>query len=1072
MTRINTNVSSLIGRNNLNRANANLSQSLTRLSTGLRINTGKDDPAGLIASENLRSDITAIKKAIGNTDRANQVIATADSALGQVSSLLNDIRGLVTESANAGALSDEQIKANQLQVDSSLEALNRIAQTTTFQGRRLLDGSLDFIKSAGTNFSNLSGLQIDQANLGAAGQVDVEVAVSAAATKASVSVENINPVVPGVASTGTISFADSALTGSASIALPIETTAAVAGTGSLAFTVETVASTQAQGSFQTNATGTLTIAGQTVNIVADAAGAAGNATITSVVINDGAGSDNSSIAAGVLTINIQATLGAGADVDDIILAINNGSDGTGGNGDDLYTASSTGGATTVSGAQATAATATSIAGGGTISLDAVDNNLADGVEGNGAKTLTVQYGQAQNNAVYNAGTNTLVVNLTGASGTATLADIVTSINNGADGAGTGADNDFTATLDAGSGAIRAAAFPANFSLTDQAGVNATTTTRTISLTTNAEGGQNFDIQINSAATSSITDTDPLDGITASIVGDKTTGYTVTIANDAVVDLDNLATFLQTNIAELDTATISGSAANDLDLRTALATKPTGEQAVTGSQAQVTNTQAISVTGATANIGLSFVRGTVVGNTTLADRVAVSGDAENGYVITIDDSETVTFGDISDALETIAEIGAGGSSTVTPATVFDTATFDPSVANTAVTGARTAGSDVITITADDESPDFDGTISFNTTNATPGGITASVVDGNITISVDSTSRYSNAQIVSAINKLDGYSAEVTTAEGSGFFDANDVTESTAPTFTALSGGVARTGGLAADAVVQITGTQGSEVFNLKAGTDISTLVDQINLVSDATGVEASIGEDGTTLEINSTGYGSKAIVDVKVSSEGAGGTFTASLGSGARSEGTDIEATINGIAATGDGNSLSINTATLDLSTTVEAGFTGTAAFSITGGGALFQLGPDVVSNQQARLGISSVNTAALGGVSGKLYQLGSGGTADLAKDPTTAARVVEEAINQVTSLRGRLGAFQRTSLETNKNALNDTLSNLTEAESTIRDADFAEETANLTRSQILVQSGTRVLAIANQNPQNVLALLG
>ena len=57
------------------------------------------------------------------------LISTADSALGQVSSLLNDIRGLVVEAANSGALSDEQIAANQLQVDSSLEALNRIAQT-------------------------------------------------------------------------------------------------------------------------------------------------------------------------------------------------------------------------------------------------------------------------------------------------------------------------------------------------------------------------------------------------------------------------------------------------------------------------------------------------------------------------------------------------------------------------------------------------------------------------------------------------------------------------------------------------------------------------------------------------------------------------------------------------------------------------------------------------------------------------------------------------------------------------------------------------------------------------------
>src|SRR6188508_1913894 len=144
MSRINTNVSSLIAQKTLTRSNADLQQSLTRLSTGLRINSGKDDPAGLIASENLRRDITSIGKAITNSERANQLIGTADSALGQISTLLNDIRGLVVEAANTGVLSDEQISANQLQVDSSLEAIDRISQVTTFQGRKLLDGSLDF----------------------------------------------------------------------------------------------------------------------------------------------------------------------------------------------------------------------------------------------------------------------------------------------------------------------------------------------------------------------------------------------------------------------------------------------------------------------------------------------------------------------------------------------------------------------------------------------------------------------------------------------------------------------------------------------------------------------------------------------------------------------------------------------------------------------------------------------------------------------------------------------------------------------------------------------------------------
>src|ERR1700742_671826 len=118
MTRINTNVSSLIAQNTLSKSNTNLQQSLQRLSTGLRINTGKDDPAGLIASEVLKSDIVSVQRGITNSQQANQLIATADSALRQVSSLLNDIRGLVSEAANTGALSDDQIAANQLQIDS------------------------------------------------------------------------------------------------------------------------------------------------------------------------------------------------------------------------------------------------------------------------------------------------------------------------------------------------------------------------------------------------------------------------------------------------------------------------------------------------------------------------------------------------------------------------------------------------------------------------------------------------------------------------------------------------------------------------------------------------------------------------------------------------------------------------------------------------------------------------------------------------------------------------------------------------------------------------------------------
>ncbi|HHK41915.1 MAG TPA: flagellin, partial [Planctomycetaceae bacterium] len=188
-------------------------------------------------------------------------------------------------------------------------------------------------------------------------------------------------------------------------------------------------------------------------------------------------------------------------------------------------------------------------------------------------------------------------------------------------------------------------------------------------------------------------------------------------------------------------------------------------------------------------------------------------------------------------------------------------------------------------------------------------------------------------------------------------------------------------------------------------------------------------------------------------------------------GTDVQATINGTKATADGNSLSISTSALSLSLTIDAGSSTNFNFEITGGGALFQLGPDVVSTQQARIGISSVNTARLGGASGRLYELASGQAKSLKNDAAAAAKIVKEALNKVTKLRGRLGALQRTAIDTNIASLKAVSANLTESLSQIRDADFAAETAQLTRNQILVQSTTSVLAIANQQPQNVLALL-
>lgn len=185
MSRINTNVAALTAQRGLTRSQASLSSTLERLSTGLKINRGADDPAGLIASESLRSEISGIKQAIDNSQRASNVIATAEAALSEVASLLLNVKDLVVEAANSGALSREEIEANQLQVDSAIESITRISNTTTFAGLRLVDGSLDYITS-GVTQSAFTSLQINQANFGSADYIPVNVEVITSAQQAQI----------------------------------------------------------------------------------------------------------------------------------------------------------------------------------------------------------------------------------------------------------------------------------------------------------------------------------------------------------------------------------------------------------------------------------------------------------------------------------------------------------------------------------------------------------------------------------------------------------------------------------------------------------------------------------------------------------------------------------------------------------------------------------------------------------------------------------------------------------------------------------------------------------------------
>ncbi|MCC6580744.1 MAG: flagellin, partial [Phycisphaeraceae bacterium] len=255
---------------------------------------------------------------------------------------------------------------------------------------------------------------------------------------------------------------------------------------------------------------------------------------------------------------------------------------------------------------------------------------------------------------------------------------------------------------------------------------------------------------------------------------------------------------------------------------------------------------------------------------------------------------------------------------------------------------------------------------------------------------------------------------------------------------------------------------------------------------ATGLSIKSVEYGTdefvSFDIVDRGGQVGAVFNLSAIDENVAATATetdfANVNNAIRDEGQDVGAIINGIAATSQGRTATIATDFLDLSIELtEAGAQALAAidaFTITGGGARFNLGPQVNTDNQVSIGIGNVASRKLGDINiGFLDDLGSGRAANLVDgDLQIAQKIVNTAISTVSNLRGRLGAFQKNVIGATINSLGVALENTSAAESSIRDTDFASETAELTRSQILVSASTNVLAIANQQPQSVLSLLG
>ena len=142
---INHNTTALNAHRNLGISGTSMSKAIEKLSSGYKINVGADDPSGLIISEQLRSQISGLERAVRNSSEAFNLIGIAEGALNEMNSILKKMRALAIHAASNGVTSPEQVAADQAELDSGIDTLNRIANTTRYSDQYLLNGQKELV---------------------------------------------------------------------------------------------------------------------------------------------------------------------------------------------------------------------------------------------------------------------------------------------------------------------------------------------------------------------------------------------------------------------------------------------------------------------------------------------------------------------------------------------------------------------------------------------------------------------------------------------------------------------------------------------------------------------------------------------------------------------------------------------------------------------------------------------------------------------------------------------------------------------------------------------------------------
>ncbi len=948
---INTNIASLNAQRNLNGSQSALAMSLQRLSSGLRINSAKDDAAGLAISERFSAQIRGLNQASRNANDGISLAQTAEGALGEVSSTLQRIRELAVQSANATNSASDR-GALDAEVQMRVAELNRLASQTEFNGTSLLNGTF-----------TAQAFQVG-ANQGQT----IQVASIASATASALGLNGGNLTryqTSGSAVTGALAAGDLKLNGAdigavAGDAKAIAT--AINNTderfAATATNAQSIAFTSVQGTAVTPTT--LSMGAYTAAVSNGTAASITPATATTIT----PGAFTSAVSSGSAAIATDITYGA-------------------------YVAAASG----ANNATAAATTASGVFTG--VTLGAAETYSA-------AVTTTL-------------GT----VNLfTQTNGVVTAADLQQALTTNA------------AALTAIGVSVAGTVAGNNVILSDAAGNNVTTTI------VNGSGvggfaGASFATGTNVSGTTA--------GSTAGVLANNGSAFTMTI-NGLTLKTEAGSVGGTVTAAELDTAlgvflaantnyhqTSGTFAGNDLRLTNDLGTGITigitqfagGTNAVTNGTLAI-NTTNNAGTAAVAPTGGAFTM--QVDGTTIYTEAAATGG-------------TVTAAELDTALNTFITSGAGAG------LYTKTGTF---AANSLVLSKLDGTDSTLAFSSNfsgtgSTAGAFAGTLA--STNGTPAVIVPAVAptDTAFTLQVDGITLYNEAAAIGGTVTA----AELDTAM-TGFLAVN-TGYSKAGTFAGNNLVLTKADGT--DATVAITsnfsGTAGAFV-GLPAGTATST-----------NGTPGTVASANYALTLDGTA--------VNLTTASADGTI-----SGAEAA-TAIGA-VSGFSASFSGGNLSITKADGSNFTLAETGTLaaskGVAAIGTTYRGSV-SLNSSVATTISGNAPGSAGLTSGAAAASSLAYTASNVLTAASAN---TLLEVVDNALTNVNSSRANLGSIQNR-FNSVINSLATTSENLTAARSRILDTDFALETANLTRGQILQQAGTAMLAQANALPNTVLSLL-